>query len=125
MEGMELEQAVELASKARLFHGLAEPSRLAILEALRDGPLHVGELVARTGLTQSNTSNHLACLLGCGLVSREPQGRRVIYALSDRRVEAILHSADVLVEQVALQMLTCTGGGDGAAAPAGARNVRS
>lgn len=113
-------QGIDLAPKARLFHGLADPSRLALLEALRGGPLHVGELVERTGLTQSNASNHLACLLGCGLVTREPQGRRVIYALRHDRVEAILRSADRLLEEVALQLLACAGRGDGAASPADA-----
>lgn len=117
-------QAVDLTPKARLFHGLADPSRLALLEALRGGPLHVGELVERTGLTQSNASNHLACLLGCGLVTREPQGRRVIYALRHDRVEAILRSADLLLEEVALQLLACAGRGSEDAPPADAASGR-
>jgi DNA-binding transcriptional ArsR family regulator len=57
-----------LAVQARLFRGLAESSRLALLQALRDGERTVGELVALTGLSQSNASGHLACLRDCGLV---------------------------------------------------------
>ncbi|MEJ5250189.1 MAG: ArsR family transcriptional regulator, partial [Caldilinea sp.] len=40
--------------QAKLFRGFADPSRLAILETLRDGPLTVGEIVQATGLSQSN-----------------------------------------------------------------------
>ena len=57
-----------LALKAKLFRGFADPSRLAILEALRSTPLNVGEIVEATGLSQSNISNHLGCLRDCGLV---------------------------------------------------------
>ncbi|MDW8234953.1 MAG: metalloregulator ArsR/SmtB family transcription factor, partial [Roseiflexaceae bacterium] len=77
-------KAVEL--QAKLFRGFADPSRLAILEALRDGALTVSEIVQITGLTQSNVSNHLGCLRDCGLVTATPQGRFVYYELSDKRV---------------------------------------
>ena len=61
--------------QAKLFHGFADPSRLAILEALRERPRTVGEVVAATGLSQPNVSNHLACLRDCGLVTSRPAGR--------------------------------------------------
>lgn len=85
-----------LALKAKLFRGFSDPSRLSILESLREGPLSVGELVDATGLSQSNTSNHLACLLDCGLVEREQQGRRAIYRLGDG-VDALLAQVDELL----------------------------
>lgn len=61
-------QTQAVALKAKLFRGFADPSRLAIVEALRSGSMTVTEVVAATGLTQSNTSNHLSCLRDCGLV---------------------------------------------------------
>ena len=64
-----------LALKAKFFRGLAEPSRLAILEALLDGPRTVSQIVVATGLSQPNASAHLGCLRDCGLVVREPRGR--------------------------------------------------
>ena len=76
--------------KAKLFYGFSDPSRLSILEALRDQPLNVTDIVTRTGLTQSNVSNHLSCLRDCGLVTREQQGRYAIYALSDPRIAYLL-----------------------------------
>jgi DNA-binding transcriptional ArsR family regulator len=99
-------KAVEL--QAKLFRGFSDPSRLSILEALRDGPLIVSEIVQATGLTQSNVSNHLACLRDCGLVTAEQQGRFVHYELSDKRVEQLLHLADGLLADVAKGVYECT-----------------
>jgi DNA-binding transcriptional ArsR family regulator len=93
--------------KAKLFRGFADPSRLAILEALREGPLSVGEIVEVTGLGQSNTSNHLGCLHDCGLVSREQRGRYVYYRLSDDRVGALLAASDDLLLDVARGVYEC------------------
>jgi len=100
--------APDLALKAKLHRGLADPSRLAILEALRDGPRNVGELVAATGLSQSNVSNHLACLHDCGLVAREPRGKFAFYRLSDPRVEQLLALAEELLADVAAGVFACT-----------------
>ena len=96
-----------LALKAKLFRGFSDPSRLGILEALREGPLSVTEIVDATSLSQSNASNHLACLHDCGLVSREPKGRYVFYRLSDRRVAALLGTADELLADVARGVYEC------------------
>jgi ArsR family transcriptional regulator, cadmium/lead-responsive transcriptional repressor len=93
--------------KAKLFRGLGDPSRLSILEALREKPLTVGEIVAITGLNQPNASNHLSCLAGCGLVLREQHGRFVFYRLSDERVSALLALAGELLGEVARGVYEC------------------
>ena len=99
--------ATDLKTKAKLFRGLSDPSRLSILEALRGGPLSVGEIVEATGLSQPNTSNHLACLLDCGLVSREQRGRFAFYELADGRVHALLEGAEDIVFDVARGVEAC------------------
>ncbi|SDB71666.1 ArsR/SmtB family transcription factor [Belnapia rosea] len=93
--------------QAKLFRGFADPSRLAILNALRPGPLHVGAIVAATGLTQSNVSNHLRCLSECGLVQAEPRGRFVHYRLGDARVGELLGLADALLADTACGVDAC------------------
>ena len=98
-------QAVEI--KAKLFRGFSDPSRLAILEALREGPLSVGAIVEATGLSQSNASNHLGCLHDCGLVARTQRGRFVFYRLSEDRVEQLLACADELLLEVARGVYEC------------------
>lgn len=93
--------------QAKLFRGFSDPSRLSILESLRDGALTVGEIVQATGLTQPNVSNHLGCLRDCGLVVSEQQGRFVYYALSDERVGQLLVLADGLLADVAKGVYEC------------------
>lgn len=97
-----------LALKAKLYRGFADRSRLSILEALRGGPLSVSAIVETTGLSQSNVSNHLACLADCGLVIREQDGRFVYYQLSDPRVDELLALADAVLADVAKGVYDCT-----------------
>lgn len=94
--------------KAKLFRGLADPSRLSILEALRYKPLTVGQILEKTELSQSNASNHLSCLHGCGLVHREQKGRFVYYSLSDERVDRLLEISDELLAGRARRIYECT-----------------
>ena len=94
--------------KAKFFRGFSDPTRLAILETLRAGPRTVGDIVATTGLGQSNVSNHLACLKGCGLVASEKQGKYVHYGLSDPRVAAILSLSEELLAEAARGVYACT-----------------
>jgi DNA-binding transcriptional ArsR family regulator len=94
--------------QAKLFRGFSDPSRLSILDALHNGALTVGEIVKATGLTQSNVSNHLACLRDCGLVIAEQQGRFVNYELSDKRVGQLLMLADELLADVTKGVYECT-----------------
>lgn len=99
-------QSIEL--QAKLYRGFSDPSRLSILEALRSGPLTVGEIVVATGLSQSNVSNHLGCLRDCGLVVSEQNWRYVTYHLSDDRVGELLELAESLLSDVARGVYECT-----------------
>lgn len=94
--------------QAKLFRGFGDPSRLGILDALRDGPLTVGEIVETIGLSQPNVSNHLGCLRDCGLVVAEQEGRYVTYHLSDDRVGELLSLAESLLADVARGVYECT-----------------
>lgn len=94
--------------KAKLFRGFADPSRLALLDALREGPASVSALVEATGLSQPNVSNHLSCLRDCGLVVSTAQGRYVFYELSDARVVRLLALTEELLDEVAQGVYACT-----------------
>lgn len=92
---------------AKLFRGFADPSRLAILLALREGERCVSELVVATGLTQSNVSGHLTCLRDCGLVVSRQSGRFVYYCLADPAVEHALESANKVLVRHAERISAC------------------
>lgn len=64
-----------------IFDVLAEPARRRILDLLLEGPQPVGELTARTGLTQPGTSKHLRVLREAGLVTVRQDAQRRWYEL--------------------------------------------
>ncbi|MGI8551186.1 MAG: ArsR/SmtB family transcription factor [Dehalococcoidia bacterium] len=92
---------------ATLFRGLADPARLSCLLALREHPRTVGDVVAVTGLSQSNVSKHLACLRDCGLAQCERSGRFMIYRLATPEVCDILCAAEVVLEQTGDAIAAC------------------
>jgi DNA-binding transcriptional ArsR family regulator len=71
------------------FKALAEPNRLALLHALQEGELAVGDLVARTGLSLANASKQLQQLHAAGFIQRRKDGLFVYYRLSDLDVLAL------------------------------------
>lgn len=73
----------QLAAVARLFRTLAEPTRLALLQALRSGQRTVGELVDELAAKQANVSKQLGILFDAGLVARERVGNSVAYRIAD------------------------------------------
>jgi DNA-binding transcriptional ArsR family regulator len=75
-----------LAAVAERFKVLAEPARLEILNALRDGPRSVTTLIDETGLNQANLSKHLQLLYTHGFVERQRSKSWVYYSLADKRV---------------------------------------
>ena len=70
------------------------------------GERRAGEVVALTGLTQSNASMHLACLWDCGLVARERRGRAVYYRLTDGVAE-VFAAADRVLESAGETVGAC------------------
>ena len=79
---------------ARLFRGFADPTRLAVVQALAGGEKRVADLVDEVGSSQPNVSGHLACLKECGLVSDRPEGRQVFYRISSPEVLELLAAAE-------------------------------
>ena len=75
---------------ARFFRVLSDPTRLAILELLLEGPRTVSELVEALDCPQSRISNHLACLRWCEFVDTERQGRHVTYRIRDTRIRPLM-----------------------------------
>jgi ArsR family transcriptional regulator, cadmium/lead-responsive transcriptional repressor len=97
----------DLAVGAKLFRGLGDPMRLAILQALSGGERRVIDLVTEIGTSQPNVSGHLACLKDCGLVVDRPQGRAVYYSLASADLFEVLRSAETLLASVGQQIELC------------------
>lgn len=103
------EQAVLLELKAKMFRGLADTTRLSILESLRNGERTVGSIVEATGHSQPNVSNHLSCLKACGLVSSRRDGKSIYYSIATDKIRCLLEDSDGIVTEKGEMMHHCTG----------------
>ncbi|HMS60945.1 MAG TPA: metalloregulator ArsR/SmtB family transcription factor [Solirubrobacteraceae bacterium] len=74
---------------AQRFRVLGDPTRIRLLDALRDGEATVGDLTDRLGATQQNISKHLGVLHQAGFVSRTKRGTFCHYAIADDGVFAL------------------------------------
>lgn len=86
MKGLSPEALQQVAT---YFQALADPTRLQILNLLRDGERNVGELAQLCGFSSANVSRHLAFLTQQGLVARESRGTAVYYRIADESVYAL------------------------------------
>ena len=69
--------------KASIFQALAHPTRLRILEVLRDGELPVNAILSKIDRDQANISQHLTNLRLRGLVVNRKEGNKVFYSVRD------------------------------------------
>ena len=86
MEGLPDEA---LAQVAAYFRALSEPTRLQILNLLRQQERSVGELAQLCGHSSANVSRHLALLTQHGMVARESRGNSAIYTIADESIYAL------------------------------------
>ena len=76
--------------KANIFQALAHPTRIAIIEVLRDGELPAGTIIEKLQLEQANASQHLAVLRAKHIVVSRREGNQVFYAVRDPLLIEIL-----------------------------------
>ena len=66
---------------AAVLQTLADPTRLRIVEALRDGERAVNDIVQNVAIDQSGVSRHLRILQEAGFVRVRPDGQKRFYSL--------------------------------------------
>jgi DNA-binding transcriptional ArsR family regulator len=76
--------------KAEFFKALAHPTRIAIVEMLREGELSAGALIERLGLEQANASQHLAVMRTKQILISRKAGNQVFYSVRDPRIIEVL-----------------------------------
>jgi len=97
-----------VAIRTEFFRELAQPTRLSILEALREGPLLLNSLVLVTGLDQPVVASELGWLCDNALVTAKQRRRSIYYHLSDTRVSLLLRLADELSVEMAMGVVAET-----------------
>ena len=94
-----------IAAQARIFKALGHPSRLLMVDALREGEKCVCELQALVGDDMSTISKHLAVLREAGVVSAEKRGTSICYRLTLCCLDTFLQCTGELVERRALSQM--------------------
>src|ERR1700761_8384742 len=87
--------------KAEFFQALAHPTRIAIIEQLRDGELSAGALIEHLGLEQANASQHPPVLRSKNIVAGRKSANQVFYSV---RHPLIIEVLDVMRRYFHLHM---------------------
>jgi DNA-binding transcriptional ArsR family regulator len=86
---------------ARRLKAISDPTRLAMLDALRNGPRTVSQIATAFSLAQPTVSNHVKVLRDAGLVTDRREGTRRYLIVQHEAVEELLASLhDVLSERL-------------------------
>ena len=75
----------------RTFFGtLANQCRIDIIEALKDKPMNVTQIIKIAKLNQSTVSHSLQRLQACGFVFVKPRGKERVYELNKETIRPLL-----------------------------------
>jgi len=79
-----------------VFKALADPTRLKILECIKDGEKCICEVIPYTGKSQPNVSQHLKVLKITGLVDERREGTRILLKASNKKIFDVINSVKQL-----------------------------
>ena len=83
-------QSLLRSYKASIFQALSHPTRIAIVEVLKEGELSAGAIQDRLGIEQANLSQHLAILRSRQIVGNRKEGNQVFYSLRNPVLSEVL-----------------------------------
>jgi DNA-binding transcriptional ArsR family regulator len=98
--------------KSQILFALAHPTRIAILEALREGEMSVGDRSDRLGLEQANCSQHLSILRAKEIVRRRRSANLSYYAIGDAGTARLLDEINVFIRRQVPHTVATLGGID-------------
>lgn len=81
------------------FMNLANPTKITIIDALKQGPLSVSEITKITNQEQSKVSHNLKTLSACNILTVEQKGKQRIYSLNKETILPILKLVDLHVKK--------------------------
>jgi len=85
--------------RAEVLKALAQPTRLKIIDFLRDGERCVCEIFPAIGEEQSNTSRHLNMMMSAGVLSRRKDGLKIYYAVKHPEIYHVIDIVSGIVKQ--------------------------
>lgn len=85
--------------RAEILKALAQPTRLKIMDFLRDGERCVCEIFPAIGEEQSNTSRHLNMMLAANVLSRRKDGLKIYYAIKHPEIIEVMDIVTLIVRE--------------------------
>jgi ArsR family transcriptional regulator len=73
-----------------IFKALADPTRLKILECIKNGEKCICEIIPYTGKSQPNVSQHLKVMKHAGVVNERKDGTRIMIKVSNKNIYKII-----------------------------------
>ncbi|ASN05575.1 ArsR/SmtB family transcription factor [Virgibacillus necropolis] len=98
---------IDLDTKIKFLHGFSHKTRIQILDCIKEKEKTVSQIVNDLQGNQSNISQHLACLKGCGLIVGRQDGKFVYYRVRNQLVHDLLTMFDVVLEDVQNDVACC------------------
>jgi len=89
---MSSKKVIDNKFRAKVFKALSDPTRIQILDFLRDGEKCVCEIIPHVGLIQPVVSRHLKILKDSGLLKDKKDGNKRLYSVTDDRIFLIIDS---------------------------------
>jgi ArsR family transcriptional regulator len=79
-----------------VFKALADPTRLKILECIRDGERCICEIIPYTGKSQPNVSQHLKVMKHAGIIDERKDGTKIMIKASKKEIFDIINQVSQL-----------------------------
>ncbi|MGG6447684.1 ArsR/SmtB family transcription factor [Pseudobacillus badius] len=93
--------------KTKFLRGFADKTRLQILDCIKETEKNVSQIVKEINGNQSNISQHLSCLKGCGIITSRQDGRNVYYSIRNEEMSQLLSMFDTVLNQVEQDVACC------------------
>ena len=77
-------------SEVEIYKALADPTRLKILEFIKDGEKCICEIIPHTGKSQPNVSQHLKVMKYAGIINERKDGTRIMIKPSDKDIYKVI-----------------------------------
>jgi len=73
-----------------VFKALADPTRLKILECIKNGEKCICEIIPYTGKSQPNVSQHLKVMKHAGIIDERKDGTKIMIKASSDKIFKII-----------------------------------
>jgi ArsR family transcriptional regulator len=93
--------------KVKFIRGFGDKTRLQILDCIKAYEKTVSQIVEETKGSQSNISQHLACLKGCGIITSRQEGKFMYYRLRNSQIIELLNMFDDALSHIHEEIMSC------------------